>query len=300
MTDAKPITEQAAPDYRGIDTWDAPRILHAILQSQQIALANIQPVIPAMAVAAEAAADRLKNPAGRIIYIGAGTPARLAVQDAVELTPTFGWSDLRVAFVIAGGEQALTRAIEGAEDNPAAAIAQITALNVTPADVCIAISASGTTPFTVEGCRAARKAGALTISIYSNPGADLELAADHPVLTDSGPEPVAGSTRMNAGTAQAVALKMISTLVMIRLGHVYDGYMVDMQQNNDKLRRRAARMVCDITGCTENDADTALNAADGNVKLAVLVTTGLSAEEGKALLGRSGQNLRTALQSLKS
>jgi N-acetylmuramic acid 6-phosphate etherase len=206
---------------------------------------------------------------------------------------------MRLAFVIAGKEQALTRAIEGAEDDITAAQDQIAALNLTANDVCLAISASGATPFTVAACSAARDAGALTIGISSNPQSKLLQTAEHPVLTDSGPEPVAGSTRMNAGTAQTVALKMISTLIMIRLGHVHDGYMVDVQTTNDKLRKRAVRMVRDITGCKQDDAKTALAAADGNVKLAVLVTTGLSADEGRELLEKSDNNLRKALRAIK-
>ena len=298
----KPKTEQADPRYKGMDEWTSDQVLQTILNAQIDAVKSMQSAIPAMARAAEEAAlrlqDRQKN--GRIVYIGAGTPARLAVQDGTELTPTFGWSQMRLAFVIAGKEQALTRAIEGAEDDVKAAQDQIAALNLTANDVCLAISASGGTPFTVEACRAARAAGALTIGISSNHPSDLLQTAEHAVLTDSGPEPVAGSTRMNAGTAQTVALKMISTLIMIRLGHVHDGYMVDVQTTNEKLRKRAVQMVRDITGCKQDEAKTALVAADGNVKLAVLVTTGLSADEGKELLEKSGNNLRTALRSINA
>jgi len=296
----KPKTEQADPRSKGIDEWTGDKVLQTILAAQIDAVKAIKSAIPAMAHAAEEAALRLRDPnqSGRIIYIGAGTPARLAVQDGTELPPTFGWSQMRLAFVIAGKEQALTRAVEGAEDDVAAAQAQIAALNLTSNDVCLAVSASGTTPFTVEACRAARSAGALTIGISSNHASALLQTAEHAVLTDSGPEPVTGSTRMNAGTAQTVALKMMSTLIMIRLGHVYDGYMVDVQATNDKLRKRAVRMVQDITGCKDDEAKDALAVADGSVKLAVLVTTGLSADEGRELLDKSGNSLRAALRSI--
>lgn len=298
----KPGTEQVDPRYKGIDTWDNQAVLHSILTAQVNAAKAIDTAIPSMAAAAEDAALRLSDPqkSGRIIYIGAGTPARIAMQDGTELPPTFGWSGLRLAFVIAGGEQALTRAVEGAEDDVIAAADQIAALHLTPHDVCLAISASGATPFTVAACRAARDCGALTIGISSNAATPLLQAAQHGILIETGAEPVAGSTRMNAGTAQSITLKMISTLIMIRLGHVYDGYMVDVQTTNDKLRKRAISMVCDIAGCQKNDAKSALAAADGHVKLAVLLTTGLSLEEGRDLLDKSGQNLRTALRSINA
>jgi len=298
----KLTTEQAASQYRGIDEWSNEQVLQAIRAAQENSVKAIRNVIPAMAKAAGEAALRLKdqNKQGRIVYIGAGTPARLAMQDSTELTPTFGWSAKRLAVVMAGNEQAMLRAIEGAEDDTKAAEDSIAALNLTPADVCIAISASGSTPYTVTACRAARATGALTIGISSNQGADLLQAAEYPVFTDSGAEPVAGSTRMNAGTAQTVALKMISTLIMIRLGHVYDGYMVDVEQTNAKLRLRAAQMVQDITGCSPKEAETALADANGSVKLASLITAGgLNAEEGRALLAKSDNNLRTALRMLK-
>lgn len=298
----KLTTEQAAAQYRGIDEWSNEQVLQVILAAQENSIKTIRNVIPVMAKAAGEAALRLKdqNKQGRIVYIGAGTPARLAMQDSTELTPTFGWSAKRLAVVMAGNEQAMLRAIEGAEDDIKAAEDSIAALNLTPADVCIAISASGSTPYTVAACRAARATGALTIGISSNQGADLLQAAEYPVFTDSGAEPVAGSTRMNAGTAQTVALKMISTLIMIRLGHVYDGYMVDVEQTNAKLRIRAAQMVQDITGCSAKEAETALTDAKGSVKLASLITAGgLSAEEGRALLAKSDNNLRTALRTLK-
>lgn len=295
-------TEQAASCYRGIDEWTDTQVLVAILAAQEKSIKSIYDVIPVMAQAASQAALRLKNAAqgGRIIYIGAGTPARLAMQDGTELPPTFGWPANRLAYVMAGGDRAMTRAIEGAEDDIQAAEDAIKALNITANDVCIAISASGSTPFTVAACRVARTSGALTIGISSNNGSALLTAAEFGIFTDSGPEPVAGSTRMNAGTAQSVALKMMSTLMMIRLGHVYDGYMVDVEQTNAKLKIRAELMVQDITGCTQTEAQDALKSANGNVKLASLIATGgMSADEGRHLLAQSDNNLRTALRTLR-
>lgn len=295
---APPRTEASDPLYAGIDQWPADQVLLAILAAQERAVAAVRPAIPAMAAAAEEAAQRLLDPKGRIIYIGAGTPARLGVQDGVELTPTFGWPQARMDFVIAGREKALLQSVEGAEDDVAAAEAQVAALNLTAADVCIAVSASGTTPFTVAACKAAHAAGAQTIGISSNEPSSLLQEAAHKIFIDSGAEPVAGSTRMNAGTAQKVALNMISTLIMMRLGHVFDGMMVDVQLNNEKLRQRAEKMIARITQCAPEAAATALERADGKVKLAVLLVKGLTPEQGRERLERDGGNLRRVLEGL--
>lgn len=299
MTEKPPkiSTEAADPRFAGLEEQPADQILLAVLAAQESALAAIRPAIPAMAKAAEEAAQRLaQDPKGRIIYIGAGTPGRLGVQDGVELAPTYGW--MRTEFVIAGRNKALTQSVEGAEDDVNAAAQQVAELNLSPADVCIAVSASGATPFTVAACRAARAAGAQTIAISSNDDAPLLRAAEHKIFIDSGPEPVAGSTRMNAGTAQKVALNMISTLIMMRLGHVYDGMMVDVQMTNDKLRHRAEKMIARIAQCDERAASDALAQSGGKVKLAVLVARGLSPEQAAESLDKQGGNLRKVLQSL--
>ncbi|HEY8192127.1 MAG TPA: N-acetylmuramic acid 6-phosphate etherase [Alphaproteobacteria bacterium] len=296
---AVPPTEASDPRYEGIDQWPADQVLLAILAAQERAVAAVRPAIPAMAAAAEEAAQRLAdNPAGRIIYIGAGTPARLGVQDGVELTPTFGWPQARMDFVVAGREKALLQSVEGAEDDVAAAEEQIAALNLTAADVCIAVSASGTTPFTVAACKAARAAGAQTIGISSSDNTPLLQAAAHKIFIDSGAEPVAGSTRMNAGTAQKVALNMLSTLIMMRLGHVFDGMMVDVQLTNEKLRQRAEKMIERIAQCAPDEAAGALERANGKVKLAVLLVKGLTPEQGRERLEQNGGNLRRALEGL--
>lgn len=280
-----------------MEEWPADEILLAILAAQENAVAAIRASIPAMAAAAEEAAQRLTDPEGRIVYIGAGTPGRLGVQDGVELAPTYGW--LRTEFVIAGRGAALIRSVEGAEDDVAAAQDQIAALNLTPADVCIAVSASGTTPFTVAACRAARATGAQTIGIASNDNSPLLDAAEYKIPIDTGPEPVAGSTRMNAGTAQKVALNMISTLIMMRLGHVFDGMMVDVQLTNEKLRRRAEKMIARIAQCDEETAARSLEGAEGKVKLAVLLARGLDPAQAEEHLARNGGNLRRVLNSLQ-
>ncbi|MBU0800720.1 MAG: N-acetylmuramic acid 6-phosphate etherase [Alphaproteobacteria bacterium] len=292
-------TETADDRFKGIDQWPGDQVLLAVIESQEKSVTAVRAAIPMMAAAADEAAKRLRGTQGRLVYIGAGTPARLAVQDGSELTPTYGWPRVRLAFVIAGREKALLQPVEGAEDDVQAALDAIAELNLTRDDVCIAVSASGTTPFTVAAMRAAKARGAQTVGIASNPDTPLLQDADFALFLDSGAEPVAGSTRMNAGTAQKVALNMFSTLTMIKLSRVYDGMMVDMELTNAKLRKRAVRMIGEITGCTADEATQALSKAGDSIKLAVLVVKGLAPEEGKTLLKNCDGNLRNALIQLR-
>lgn len=292
-------TELFDDRFRGLESWDDARIMQAILEGQEAAVRAVRGALPALTAAGAAAAGRLRaHENGRLIYVGAGTPARLAVQDGAELTPTYGWPRERLAFVIAGGEKALLRAVENAEDDAGQAWKDMQAQKPGPGDVCVAVSASGRTPYTVEACKAAREAGALTIGISSNEGSALLKAAEHGIFLDSGAEPVGGSTRMNAGTAQKAALNMISTLAMVRLGRVYDGLMVDVELTNAKLRVRAVRMLREITGCPEAEAAQALETSRGNVKLAVLLVKGLTPAQAAAALEKHGGDLRAALSDL--
>ena len=289
-------TESFDSRYKALDTRASGDVLALVLDAQQRGLDAVRDQISPIAAAADAIAERLMdNVSGRLVYTGAGTSARLGVQDGVELTPTFGWPADRLVFAIAGGMEALTRAIEGAEDDAGAGTAAIAAHGVGASDVCIAVSASGGTPFTCAACVAARSRGALTVAIANNPGAALLAAAEHPIFIDSGPEPIAGSTRMTAGTTQKIALNLLSTLTMIRLGRVYDGLMVDVVATNDKLGVRSLGMVRQIAGVEDADARIALEAAAGHVKLAVLIAGGLSPDEGSSLLERHSGNLRAAL-----
>ena len=292
-------TESLDNRYKALDTRDSREVAALVLDAQQRGLDAVQARLDAIALAADATASRLAGSAsGRLIYAGAGTSVRLGVQDGVELTPTFGWPADRLGFAIAGGLPALTRAIEGAEDDTAAGTAAIETLDVGPDDVCIAVSASGRTPYTCAACSAARDRGALTIGIANNSAAPLLAVSQHPILIDSGAEPVAGSTRMTAGTTQKITLNLLSTLTMIRLGRVYDGMMVDVIATNEKLVVRSLGMVRDIAGVDETAARAALAAANGHVKLAALVALGQSAAAGRDLLARHGGNLRAALAAL--
>lgn len=287
-------TEDMDPSFVDLDAWDTARALEKLHVSQMAAVAAVGPALPALARAVDAAAARLKT-AGRLIYAGAGTSARIAVQDGAELLPTFGWPADRVAFVVAGGEGALLRPVENAEDSGADGAARVIDLNVGRDDVLIGVAASGGTPFTIEALRTAKARGALTIGVSSNEDALLLREAHHAVLLATGAEPVAGSTRMKAGTAQKVALNLFSTMLMVRMGRVYRGLMVDMIATNEKLRRRAVRMVASLDGCSETEAAHALAAAGGDLKAAVLVRRGLDVAAARALLARYGGRLREAM-----
>jgi len=291
-------TEEFAETYRDLETRENRDILRAILDAQNTALASLDPGLPQLADAADAAAARLReNPNGRLVYAGAGTSARLGVQDGVELVPTFGWPEERLAYLIAGGPTALTRTAEGAEDDTDQAVADARDLKLGRDDVCIALSASGVTPYAIAASNAARTAGALTIGIANNPGTPLLHSVDHPILLESGPEPIGGSTRMSAGTAQKVALNLFSTLTMIRLGRVYRGMMVDVIPSNAKLRERAVRIVAAGSDTDDATAQAALDATGYAVKPAILVARGFAPDDARQLLETHHGDLHAVLDA---
>jgi N-acetylmuramic acid 6-phosphate etherase len=294
-SESLPATEQVDPRYLSLDEWPSGVALEALLEAQMSAVAAVRPALPAIAAAAEAAAARLRG-TGRLIYCGAGTSGRIGVQDGAELPPTFDWPEDRLGLLIAGGQPALTRAVENAEDRTDLAAADMAAQKVTAADVVIALAASGATPYPLACVAHATQAGALTIGIANSAGAPLLAAADHAILVQTGAEPIAGSTRLKAGTSQKVVLNLLSTLIMLRLGRVWRGQMVDMVARNEKLRRRAVRMVCGLTGCTEDAARDALARAGGRTKLAVLLIHGIDADEAAARLAKCGGHLGSALR----
>jgi N-acetylmuramic acid 6-phosphate etherase len=299
-TDPLPQTEQVSARYRDLDLWDSAQALEALWEGQMAAVAALRPALPALAQAADAAAARLLSGAGRLIYAGAGTSGRLAALDAAELPPTFDWPQERIALLIAGGTASLLRAAEGAEDDTAAALSGLEDLGPAPADVLIALAASGATPFPVAAVQAARAGGLLTIGIANSAGAPLLAAAEHGVLIATGAEAIAGSTRMKAGTAQKAALTLLSTLIMIRLGRIHQGRMIEMRPTNAKLLARARRMVAELTGAAPAEAATALERAGGSTKTACLmILRGLDAAAAEALLSRHAGILRHALADPK-
>lgn len=291
-----PSTEAASPRHRALDAWDSLTGLTALWEGQMAAIAAIGPALPALAQAADAAASRLAPGQGRLLYAGAGTSGRLAALDAAELPPTFDWPHDRSGLILAGGAGSLIRAVEGAEDDVTAAEQAVAALAAGPGDVLIGLAASGGTPFTRAAIRAARAAGTLTIGIANSPDAPLLTEAEHGVLIETGAEAIAGSTRMKAGTAQKAVLTLLSTEIMIRLGRIHEGRMVEMRPTNAKLQARACRMVAEIAGCPAAEAETALKTADGHIKTAiVMVVSGLDARQAQALLSDHAGILRKAL-----
>lgn len=290
-------TESVSPRFARIDAWPPGEVLDALVEGQLAAVAAVRAARGALEAAGLAIEERLRR-GGRLVYAGAGTSGRLAVQDGAELIPTFGWPAERLLFLLAGGERALLHPVERAEDQAEDGAAQARALGLSEADAIIAVAASGSTPYTLGALREARRVGALGVGMANNPGTPILREADHAVLLDTGPETIAGSTRMKAGTAQKVALNLLSSLVMIRLGHVHDGLMVDVQAVNAKLERRSEAMLVHLTGCAPEAARDALHRAEGHVKLAVLLVEGAGVEEARAALARSGGRLRDALGAL--
>jgi N-acetylmuramic acid 6-phosphate etherase len=222
----------------------------------------------------------------------------LAVQDGAELIPTFSWPQDRLLLLIAGGRNALLQSVEGAEDAVDQAIRLVQQHDIGADDVVIAVAASGTTPFTLACLREAKRRGALTVGVANNRDTPILQESDHPIWLDTGAEPIAGSTRMKAGTAQRITLNVFSSLVMILLGRVYDGLMVDLQAVNQKLWRRSEGIVTRLTGSSGEAAREALRRADGNVKVAVLLLHGCDAKDATSILDRAGGQLRAALAAI--
>jgi N-acetylmuramic acid 6-phosphate etherase len=298
VTKASPSTEIADPRYRGLDTWNDVDILAALQGGHARAVASVEAAIPSLARAAKLAADKLAA-GGRLIYLASGSPALLALSDALEIPQTYGIADDRIVTILAGGLDLIHNFSGLQEDDPDQARLDVAAFGVGPNDCVVAISASGSTPFTVAGLQAAIAAGAASVAIASNANAPLFEGSDVTVLLDSGPEVIAGSTRMGAGTAQKAALNMLSTMTAIHLGHVYDGLMVNVRADNGKLRARAARIIANVAAVDEISARAALEKAGGHVKPAILIAAGAKdpavADE---LLNQNNGNVRTALAAI--
>lgn len=287
-------TETVDPRFVDIDLWSTERAVEAMLEGQLAAVAAVKAQVRAIALASDAAAARLMR-GGRLVYVGAGTSGRIAVQDGVELTPTFGWPSERLVFLMAGGAAALTESAEDAEDDTDAGRSAIAAADVGSLDVVVGVAASGRTPYTISAITAARAAGALTLGLANNPGSALLDAAEHPLPIDTGSELIAGSTRMKAGTAQKVVLNLFSTATMIRCGRVYRGLMVNMRISNEKLLKRGQEMVALATGVESDAAEAALELAGGNIRKAVLIAAGTGVASAGDLLERHRDDLRAAI-----
>lgn len=290
-------TESISPRFCDLDRWPAGEVLATMWEGQLAAVAAVHAVLPAIESAVDAALPRLEN-GGRLVYAGAGTSGRIGVQDGAELPPTFDWPRDKLVLLMAGGAAAFTHSIENAEDDRAAAERDVTTHAVGPNDVVIGIAASGTTPYTTVVVERSARRGALTIGIANSPGGTLLAAAAHPILVETGAEAIAGSTRMKAGTAQKVVLNLFSSLLMVRMGRIHRGLMIDMNARNAKLRRRAVRMLQELTGADEETVAAALEEAGGRVKTAVLVLRGLDRAAAESLLAQHGGHLHAALAGL--
>lgn len=293
------LTEDVSPRFVDLDGWPTRDAVDAMFEAQLAAVAAVRPALGIIAAAADEAAAALGR-GGRLVYAGAGTSGRVGVQDGAELPPTFDWPFDRLVFAMAGGQGALVKSAEGAEDDAAAGARAMDEAGIGPDDVVVGVAASGTTPYTVAAVRRASERGAVTVGVSNNAGAPLLDAARHPVLAETGAEVVAGSTRMKAGTAQKVVLNLLSTAIMIRLGRVHGGLMVHMHASNAKLHRRASDMVMRITGCDHPSATDALTRSAWDVKTAVLVIHGQSPEKARQLLAQERGILRAALARLEA
>lgn len=293
-------TEVMDPALLDLDLRSTGDILNVLLERQQQAVNALKQCASEMEQALGAAAETLGQGDGRLVLAGAGASGRLAVQDGAEMWPTYGWPSDRLELVMAGGEKALIESVEGVEDDAAAAIEEVETLSIDANDVVVALAASGRSPWTVAWMKAARSAGAVTVGAANNASTPLLDAAEFPIFLDSGPEVLAGSTRMAAGTAQKVFLNLFSTTLMVRLNRTYGNLMVDMAAVNKKLDDRRVRMLQRVNPeLSETDARSALQSSGGWVKLAALVATGLSADESRVLLEQHNGSLRAALQQAR-
>ena len=288
------VTEQRRADLADLDLRDTSDLVALMAEDQAEGIAAIVAARDDVAAAIDAVVERLRR-GGRLIYIGAGTAGRMGVLDAAECPPTFNTD--RVVGILAGSAGAMHAAREAAEDDAAAGANDLAALAVSLDDAVVGIAASGRTPYTIGAVRHAAEVGALTIGISSNPAAELSRYVDHPIELVTGPEIIAGSTRLKAGTAQKVVLNVISTIAMIRVGKTFGDLMVDMRATNAKLRDRARRIVADATGVAPLDAERALDAAGGNVKVAIVTLfTGVEAAEAAVRLQAHGGVVRAAVE----
>lgn len=294
----KPVTEEPNPKTKDLDRRSTLDIIRLINDEDKTVAEAVSRVLDRIAEAVDLIAGRLRDK-GRLIYAGTGTSGRLGVLDASECPPTFGVSAGLVVGVIAGGYQALHQAVEAAEDDPAQAARDLQSQNLSERDVVVGISASGNTPYTLGAIDYANKIGAATVAVTCNPASRMAAVARISIAPEVGPEVVAGSSRMKAGTAQKMILNMLSTGAMIRLGLVYGNLMSNLRATNEKLRRRARAILSEETGIDAEEASRVFEAAGQDLRVALLMASSrLSLAEAKLLLESNGGSVRRALDSL--
>ncbi len=290
-------TETHDGRYAQLDTLTIPALLQAFAADQTQAAASVLAALPQMETVLEAMLPRI-HAGGRLVYVGAGTSGRLGLLDSAELYPTFSWSPERAIALLAGGQGALVRAVENAEDNAEAGAGAIRDLQLNAQDCVLALAASGRTPYCIGAVQAAKAVGALCVAVVNNAGSPLAAVADLRIELLTGAEVIAGSTRLKAGTAQKIALNTLSSSLMVRLGKVYGNRMVDVRASNAKLRIRACRLVVESTGVEEAEAQAMLERCGYQVKTAlVALLTGNTPEEAKCLLDQAGGRVREALSA---
>jgi N-acetylmuramic acid 6-phosphate etherase len=293
-------TEQRNPRSRGLDRKSSLPIVEALNREDAGVAPAVRKVLPQIARAVDAIAKSLRA-GGTLFYVGAGTSGRLAVLDAAECPPTFGTPARMVRAIIAGGERALRRAVEGAEDSAANGASDLRRAGLRRGDVVVGVAASGGTPYVLGALEFARERGAVTVGVTSNPGSLVARKSRISIAPDTGPEAISGSTRLKAGTAQKMVLNMLSTAAMVRLGRVYENWMVHVALTNQKLRQRGARVLQEAAGVSPSTAEHALRQANHNLPAAlVMLKTGASLPDARRSLAASGGDVRQALAAVGS
>lgn len=290
-------TETPNPEHAELDTYDTRGMVEAFVDDQTQAVAAVLAVAGDIARAVEAAVPRIRA-GGRLVYVGAGTSGRLGLLDSVELLPTFSWPSERAIALLAGGRDAVYRAVEGAEDDREQGARDVAQLGLTGSDVVLTLAASGATPYALGAIDAAKVSGAFTIGFTNNADAAITQHADIGITLDTGSEVISGSTRLKAGTSQKIALNAFSSSLMVRLNKVYGNLMVDVKPTNAKLIRRCVNLTMVATGCDEARARAALDQCEFHVKTAiVMIERSLDAGTARALLDRVDGSVRRALLS---
>ncbi len=289
------VSEGRNPDTMDIDLLPSIDIIKRMNQQDALVPLAVEKVLPEIAQAVDFITEAFKQN-GRLIYLGAGTSGRLGVLDASECPPTFGTPSDMVVGIIAGGQGAMFKAVEGAEDNPELGIDDLKNIEFSAKDVVVGIAASGRTPYVIGALDYANQLGATTVALSCNPSSDIAAIAKISISPVVGPEALTGSTRLKSGTAQKLVLNMLTTASMIRLGKSYQNLMVDVKASNAKLIARAARIVMQATDCNNAKAQKVLKETDYNVKLAILmILTGVSKEQGLDQLAKRDGFLRRAV-----
>ena len=293
------VSEERNPRTLDIDLLPTAEILRRINDEDKLVAAAVERTIPEIAACVDRITEAFRA-GGRLIYMGAGTSGRIGVLDASECPPTFSVPPDMVVGLIAGGYEALLKAVEGAEDSESMGAAALAGIRLAARDVVVGIAASGRTPYVIGGLNYAKAAGATAVALSCNPDSAIAAIADIAISPVVGPEALTGSTRMKSGTAEKLVLNMLTTASMVRIGKTYENLMVDLTASNKKLMGRAARIVMQAADCTLKQAQDALAMTHSDVKLAILIVmTGLNLGQARDALERAGGFLRKAIQDCR-